>query len=119
MTERFIQVETPMLMGYRRHTISAVANLEKTYIGMIHIIMSESKGVYPGGPTRTLERLDIITRHVRPASLSLAKSGDYRQAIDLYRRTFQWHISLGRMKYLFGFWLVLLRAIVANPKHQK
>lgn len=116
MSNGFIHIKTPMLTGYRLQKISAVANLEKTYSGMIHIIMSESKGVYPGGQARAMERRKIITRHVRPASLNLAKCGAHRQAIDLYKKTLCWHVSSGRIKYLFGFWLVLFKQLTTHSQ---
>ena len=59
--------ESAVLRLPRRHAapVSAVANVEKTFRGMHHLIESELAGDYPGGAGRRKERIEIITRHVR------------------------------------------------------
>ena len=104
----FAVIQTPATCGYRRHPVSAVANMEKTCRGINHLIDTEISGGYPGGTQRRKERIEIIGRHVRPASVALGRNRSRRAAIRLYARTFGWNFRLGRWKYLLGFWPALL-----------
>jgi glycosyltransferase involved in cell wall biosynthesis len=110
-------IEDPPTCGYRRHRASAVANLEKTWCGLNHVIETEAACGYPGGWPRRKERWEIITRHVRPASLSLLRNREFKKALPLYARTWLWNYQLGRMKYLVGFWFYFLRSAVVCRKH--
>jgi glycosyltransferase involved in cell wall biosynthesis len=112
----FVNIINPPAFGYRRHSESAVANLRKTHAGLVHMIKNERQGIYPGGSARAAERQNIITRHVRPASLSLAKCSECSLALDLYWKTLRWHIESARVKYLFGFWIILLKHLVQHSK---
>jgi glycosyltransferase involved in cell wall biosynthesis len=112
----FAVIESPVTCGYRRHPGSAVANLEKTFRGMNHLIATEFAGAYPGGVQRRRERIEIISRHVRSASRSLARNHDWRHAISLYVKIFRWLCQLGKWKYLVGFWPELLLKAVRDPK---
>jgi glycosyltransferase involved in cell wall biosynthesis len=112
----FAVIESPVTCGYRRHPDSAVANLEKTFRGMNHLIDAESAGAYPGGAQRRRERIEIISRHVRSASRSFAHNHDWRSAISLYVNIFPWLCQLGKWKYLVGFWPELLLKAARDPK---
>ena len=104
----FVQVSSPHTFGYREHAISAMKNFGRTLAGVQHAIKTELMNGYPGGPNRRLERLRILTRHIRPVSLDCIKYGKGRDAWDLYRKTLPWNLALHRWKYLVGF---VLRAI--------
>jgi hypothetical protein len=105
-----IQIESPPLFAYRRHAASAVADLGRTVTGMRHLLAQEKLARYPGASARQCERRTIITRHIRPASLALARAGEREAAWELYLETFSWHVRLGRWRYLVGFPLVALSA---------
>ena len=110
----FAVIQNPPVCGYRRHPVSAVANLKKTCSGMHYLIDTELAGGYPGGPLRRKERIEIITRHVRAASRGLARNRDWRDAAALYWKTLQWNCQLGRWKYLLGFWPNLLAPAIPS-----
>lgn len=99
----FVQALDPITFAYRRNPGSAMTQLPRTTAGALHKIRSEHRGVYPGGTNRALERRRILTRHVRPVSLECLKQGFRKEAWELYRRTFRWHLRLGRGKFIAGF----------------
>jgi hypothetical protein len=106
----FVQVTEPYTFAYREHADSAMANWERTVAGIRHMIEQEQNGNYPGGDPRRRERVRILSRHVRPVSLSLIGRHDFAQAWNLYRSTLMWHARERRCKYLLGFPLRLALA---------
>jgi len=110
-------IEAPATNGYRRHSLSAVSDLEKTYRGLDHMVQTEVADGYPGGRARQKQRQEVITRHLRPASLSLLQSRAFKKAFQLYARTWRWNCRLGRIKYLVGFWFYFLRSALFSRKH--
>ena len=116
----FVQITSPFTFGYRRHAGSAMANLDRTLAGVLRLIHQEAGGQFPGGAERALERRRIIATYVRPLALDLLSRGQTAQAWDLYRRTFGWHVSLGRGRFLAGFvgnrhWCDQYRAVTIVP----
>lgn len=111
----FVQIASPSIHIYRRHTDSAVSNLWRSYLGGIHMIQHEKKGCYPGGKERQLDRLRIITRHLRPKTLRLMNDGAHRKAWLLYKHTFRWNLELRRFRFLVGF-PALFAAAVAKER---
>ena len=105
----FAFIHSPPLYAYRQTPDSLVTDPRRTFAGIQHMIASERAGQYPGGRTRRLERLRIITRHCRPASLGLLQAGHEECAVALYRSSLRWNLRLGRLKYLLGFWLAAAR----------
>jgi hypothetical protein len=99
----FVQITAPHTFGYRKHPGSAMANLDRTLAGVSRLIDQEVAGNFPGGAARALERRRIITTYARPLALDFLARGESQKAWDLYRRTFGWHVSLGRFKFLAGF----------------
>jgi glycosyltransferase involved in cell wall biosynthesis len=99
----FVQIKSPVTLGYRRHTGSATKDISMSVKGNRYLIEQEQRGSYPGGAARAVERLAIVTRHVRPVSLECARQGLRSEAWQLYRATLRWHVHLGRWKYLLGF----------------
>jgi glycosyltransferase involved in cell wall biosynthesis len=99
----FVQITAPATFGYREHTESATNDIDRTLAGALFQIRSEKARRYPGGKARSLERHQILTRHIRPASFSCLRQKRRCAAWRLYLSTFGWHFSLRRMKYLIGF----------------
>ena len=99
----FAQVNSPATFAYREHDSSAIKNLSKTLAGTWLAIRTEQAGKYPGGSVRARERRRILTRHARPVTFDCLRQGLRKEAWELYRAMFQWHIALGRWKYLAGF----------------
>jgi glycosyltransferase involved in cell wall biosynthesis len=112
LDSNFVRVYSPPAVGYRRHGDSAVATLEKTYLGTVRIIDQETSGRYPGGDTRRLERLTIIGELLRPVAIACLKQGSLAHALTLYRRTFAWHLRLRRFKYLIAFPLIAIASLL-------
>lgn len=103
IASRFVIINAPFVSAYRRHTGSAISNQEKTIKGSFHLITQEKAGHYPGGEDRKRERWRILTRHIRPVSLSCLHQGNFRQGWQLYISTFLWHLQLMRVRYLAAF----------------
>ena len=99
----FVQVTAPFTFGYREHDGNVTTDLTKTLAGMWLKIQSEQSATYPGEAARALERWRIITREARPIALDCLRQGMRREAWQLYRATFGWHLRLGRLKFLVGF----------------
>lgn len=99
----FIYIQTPPVYAYRRHQNSAIAHYDKTYQGMFYLIDREKSSQYPGASDRQQERLEILTRHIRPVSLKAAHEYEAKIAWELYFKTFRWHLSLKRVRYLIAF----------------
>ena len=99
----FVQITSPVMLGWRRHLGSATTNVRCTLEGCLHLLKQELAGSYPGGRSRSGDRRRILTRHLRPASLDCVRHGLRAEAWQLYRAMFPWHLRQGRWKYLVGF----------------
>lgn len=110
----FVFVAAPALFGYRKHAGSLVGNLGRAVAGQRHLIGQEKSGGYPGGAERRRERLEILTRHVRPAALEFLRRGAIRPGLELYLATLPWHLALGRFRFLAAFPLLAIKNLVAK-----
>jgi hypothetical protein len=108
----FIYIQSPTVLGYRQHSNSAIASSIKTYKGTCYLIEQEKQGNYPGGKNRQAERLEILTRHIRPVSLACLRQVELQQAWFLYKETILWHIQLLRIRYLIVFPLLFLFTVL-------
>ena len=104
----FVRILEPPTLGYRSQTSGWTSQFGRSFEGCRHVIESEQRGRYPGGKRRRAERRKIITGHVRPWALTLARTGAWRPAWSLYNSTFFWNVSLNRWRFLLGFWANLL-----------
>lgn len=102
----FATIRSPYVCAYRRHEISAIANSKRTVQGSYYLIEQEKQEQYPGSTKRKWQRIDIITRHIRPVSIACLRQKDIQNAWHLYSSTFWWHLRLGRLKYLVAFWVI-------------
>lgn len=109
-----IRIEDPPVFGYRMQQGSAVADLRRTYEGSRHLIGQERAGQYPGGLARRRERWEIITRHVRPASIRCLRGGLLLQGCALYAATLPWNAALMRVRYLGAFPLLAALKVVGK-----
>ena len=100
----FLRIVEPPTLGWRRHDASTADKSMRSFEGCRHLIQNEQRGIYPGGKTNSVARRKIITRHIRPWVLTLARAGLRRPAWSLYRSTFIWNLSLFRWRFLMGFW---------------
>lgn len=104
----FVRILEPPTIGYSNESASWTSQFARSFEGCRHVIHSEQRGLYPGGKVRRAERRKIITGHVRPWALTLARMGAWRPAWSLYNSTFVWNLSLNRWRFLLGFWANLL-----------
>jgi glycosyltransferase involved in cell wall biosynthesis len=104
----FVRIVEPPTLGWRRHDASTADQSLRSFEGCRHLIQNEQRGVYPGGKTRSVARRKIITRHIRPWALTLARTGSLSAACSLYNSTFVWNLSLNRWRFLLGFWANLI-----------
>ena len=99
----FVHIIAPQTFGYREHLGSL--KVMPTYLlsGGRLMLKKEKNGLYPGGLARRRERWRILTRHIRPVALACLRHGLHREAWQLYRSSFRWHLELRRWKFLVGF----------------
>lgn len=99
----FVHVISPPAFAYREHAVNERAQIERNLDGVRHQIKAELEERYPGGNARKPQRIEILGTFLRPLSLALLKQGRRTDAWELYRRSFAWHVRLGRLRYLLGF----------------
>jgi glycosyltransferase involved in cell wall biosynthesis len=104
----FFQVQEPVTFGYREHAVSAMKDYQRTLAGAWSQVQAERAGRYPGGKSRSCDRRRILTRHVRPVTLSCVRQGFRRDAWGLYLATFLSNAAQGRVKYLTAFPFIAL-----------
>jgi glycosyltransferase involved in cell wall biosynthesis len=114
----FTLISAPFTFGYRLHSGSAVSDAHKCYQGIRYLIQQEKNGKYPGAGDRQMERLRILTRHVRPVSLACLRHGDFGAGWELYQSTFGWHLALGRIRYLFAFLSIAVLRFAQQQVHK-
>jgi glycosyltransferase involved in cell wall biosynthesis len=112
--EGFVYIDSPYVLAYRQHSHSAISIATKTYDGTCYLIQQEKQNQYPGGKTREKQRLEILTRHIRPVSVSCLHGNEIHKGWQLYKETFLWHLGLGRFRYIIGFlWLIICVSIIS------
>ena len=99
----FICVRAPWTVGYRTTPGSLIGNLDRTFAGREFMIRMERARFYPGGWSRRLARIDLITSHCRSASVDLLTAHKIRKALYIYIWTFPWNFRLRKFPYLFVF----------------
>ncbi len=113
----FAHLTSPAVFGFRQTPASVSKTGARTAAGIRQMVASEKAGAYPGGIGRRRERRQILTRHVRPASLGCLKECNWRDAWWLYRQSFLWHVCLGRLRYLVAMPLLyILHRLKARPE---
>ncbi len=96
----FVDIQAPATFAYRDHAGSLKSKADVSFRSLAYMIAQEEMGAYPGGKARRRERLEILTRHIRPFTLECLRGGAISQGWDVYRKTFAWHLALGRARYL-------------------
>lgn len=112
----FVQMTSPVTLGWRRHAGSATTNLHDSIGGACYLVKQERCGAYPGGLSRARARRDIITARTRPVAIACLERGLRHDAWRLYRATFTWSAALGRAKYLAAFPLLAAISKLRLPK---
>lgn len=99
----FVDIQSPATFAYREHPDSLKTRLDVSFRSLSYLVGQEEAGAYPGGPVRRRERLEILTRHLRPFTLACLEAGAVSHGWNLYRRTFAWHLLLRRLRYLCSY----------------
>ena len=99
----FVELRSPVTVGYREHAGGFRHVADKTLATLEFLWAQERQGRYPGGTVRSKERWRILTIPMRSNSIACLRAGQRAIAWNLYRRSFAWHLALGRWKYLLGF----------------
>ena len=99
----FVDIQAPATFAYRDHAGSLKSKTDVSFRSLAYMIAQERAGAYPGGDARRRERLEILTRHVRPFTLECLRAGAISQGWNVYRKTFAWHLAMGRASYLFAY----------------
>lgn len=107
----FVQLAT-VTLGWRRHPGNTSHAMSRNVAGCQRLLREERAGRYPGGEAQAAARREIITQHTRSTSLECARAGWLAAAWRIYRATLDWHVALGRWKYLTTFPLYLAAAAV-------
>lgn len=115
---RFTRITSPVTYGYRLHDGGAHHGFFTLYKGLKLMVRAEKTGIYPGGRSRSRERIEVITNHVRHHALEFAKDSPLL-AWKLYLRTLLWNIRLCRWKFLAGFPFVALSKMLPLEPHPK
>ncbi len=105
----FVVIHQPTCSGRRWHEQNISHDRTRNLAGVRHLLTQAQTNAYPGGSARQRERLRILTRHIRPAAVACLRTGQRREAWELYRASFGWHLRLGRLRFLLGFpWVALV-----------
>ena len=115
----FVQILSPITLGYRQHSSNARRDYARIYRGTVRLVESERGGKYPGGEARKFDRVRLVTLHTRPFSLACVKRGDHRYGWALYWKTFLWHLGMFRWKYVIGFPLVATWHVIRRPSEER
>ena len=99
----FVDIKAPATFAYRDHAGSLKSKTDVSFRSLDYMIAQERAGAYPGGAARRRERLEILTRHVRPFTLECLRTGAVAQGWDVYRKTFAWHVAMRRASYLCAY----------------
>lgn len=114
----FVHLRSPVTFGYREHAGSMKSDFELLFRGQKYLIAQEQQGRYPGGSGRRRDRIEILSRHVRPFVVGAVHNGALNVAWQAYRETWRWHLRLGRWKYLLGTPILALMQ-AARPRFLK
>jgi glycosyltransferase involved in cell wall biosynthesis len=61
--------------------------------------------------------LQILTRFLRPPSIAALQQGRWRDGWKIYAASWNWHLRLGRIKYLLGFPLLGVLSSFKGERH--
>lgn len=96
----FLVVQQPFTFAYRVHDSNMVKAADQTGKGLDILLARERSSAYPGGRERAKERWQLLSRLLRANYFQLLRAGRLSVAWSLYRRSFGWHMRLGRWRFL-------------------
>lgn len=121
----FVRVLSPVILGYRRHEQNISRAPLALHSAAVELLNREVEGRYPGGKARKWERWQLLSRAVRPVAFACLRAGLRKQAWSIYRKAFRMNLRLVRLRFLVGFPIYGLHALVLGrrgpgqlPKHR-
>jgi|LakMenEpi03Aug12_release.lakeMendotaPanAssembly.Ray.scaffolds.fasta_scaffold03986_21 glycosyltransferase involved in cell wall biosynthesis len=107
---RVLQIQAPPTFCYRKsiHSITTCATSSLSFFFASVLLDTEANSAYPGGSARSFQRIDIISRHVRPIILSLAKSFHPLQSAILFYKAFPLLLLRKRFAFILLFFANLI-----------
>ena len=105
----FLRIESPPVFIHRLTPLSEVSKVALAIAGKRNLLLTEKIGGYPGGAKYLKKRQQILSRHLRPGCVGLAKAGNGEEAWSLYLETFWMHVRLRAWKFLIGLPMLLLQ----------
>ena len=115
----FVQITSPYTFAYRLHDGNVTNQTVKTSNGLRCMLSTEKSLQYPGGKARASERWRIISRHVRPHILNLARAGEASDALGFFFSTNAWHLKTMRWKFLLGVPLTLAKGLIRKAIRER
>ncbi len=103
----FVKIDRPVTIGWCQHPGGVTRDVHKSAQGCALVVSTEQRGGYPGGSEWSRVRRNIITTHTRAFSLEALRAGYAAEAWAVYRETLAWHLSLGRLRYVAAFPLLM------------
>jgi glycosyltransferase involved in cell wall biosynthesis len=104
----FVRIDEPPVFIHRMTPGSEVASGAKAIAGMKNLLLQEKAGKYPGGGGYRRNRMEILSRHLRPGCVGLIKSGSVSDAFKIYKNSFGMNFWLGHWKFLIGLPISLI-----------
>jgi len=95
-----VTVSKPIMLARRTHASSSVADIVRTYEGMLRLLRHERSDVYPGGRRLAQKRRRLLCHQARAVSNWCLKAKRRREAFDIYRKTFVWNLRFGQVAHL-------------------
>jgi glycosyltransferase involved in cell wall biosynthesis len=99
----FVRISSPVTLAYRRHDGNVSTASKALYLAGVEILTREAMGDYPGSATRHIDRWVLISRALRPITMSCLRDGLPGEAWQLFRGSFSMNARLGRVRFLVGF----------------
>lgn len=104
----FVHLKSPIVFAYRSNPSGVSKTDAKTFEGIRKMALKEQAGKYPGGYERRRERWQILTWHLRPASLGRLHEGDVSGAWWIFWKSLRWQIASCRFRYILAFPFLIL-----------
>jgi glycosyltransferase involved in cell wall biosynthesis len=99
----FVQIMSPITMGWRRHSASETGNFASSVSGSLRLVSRERQGAYAGGDRRSQERHRILARHTRATAIACVRHGEFKKGWSLYRSSAAWNLRIGHWKFVLAF----------------
>jgi glycosyltransferase involved in cell wall biosynthesis len=108
----FVFIKSPHVFVHYTTKNSAVTNLENTFLGILYILNYERKSLYPGGSAYKYDRSRIISRHIKPLCLTMAKMNHPFLGFKLYCLSMSHLLRSCSLRFAFAYPIYTLFCLV-------